>query len=215
MKKRKSPAKGGSIRVLVADDHVVVREGLVALIGRQDDMTVIAEAANGIDAVAAWREHRPDVTLVDLQMPELDGAGAIEKIIGTDSASRIVVLTTFDGDEDIYRGIRAGAKAYLLKDARREELLECIRAVHRGETCIPSAIAAKLADRLHGEPLTARELDVLSLLAEGKTNKEIGMALDIGEGTVKTHVKSILSKLNATSRTEAAKVATRRGLLRR
>lgn len=215
MKKSKAPAKSGSIRVLVADDHVVVREGLVALIGRQDDMTVIAEAANGIEAVAAWREHRPDVTLVDLQMPELDGAGAIEQIISTAPAARIVVLTTFDGDEDIYRGIRAGAKAYLLKDARREELLDCIRAVHCGETCIPSAIAAKLANRLHGEPLTARELDVLSSLAEGRTNKEIGMALDIGEGTVKTHVKSILSKLDATSRTEAAKVATRRGLLRR
>ena len=176
-------------------------------------MTVVAEAANGRQAVDLWKQHRPDVTLLDLQMPELDGVGAITEIRAFEPAARIIVLTTFDGDEDIYRAIRAGARAYLLKDVPREGLMECVRRVHGGKTVVPPELAAKLAERLSGESLSARELEVLKLLAEGRSNKEIGNSLFISEGTVKTHAKSIFAKLNAISRTEAVATATRRGLI--
>ena len=142
------------IRVLIADDHSVVREGLVSLITRKADMTVVGEAGNGREAVDFWREHHPDVTLLDLRMPELDGVGAIKEIRSGDEKARIIVLTTFDGDEDIYRAIQAGAKGYLLKDAPREALMDCIRRVHAGETCVPVHLAAKLAQRVSGEALT-------------------------------------------------------------
>ena len=201
------------IRVLVADDHGVVREGLVSLIARKPDMAVVGEAANGREAVELWKQHRPDITLLDLRMPELDGVGAIGEIRAQDETAHIIVLTTFDGDEDIYRAIRAGAKGYLLKDAAREALMDCIRRVHQGETCIPPALAAKLADRIGGEALSEREIDVLKLMALGKSNKEIGSALFISEGTVKSHVKRIFAKLNVISRTEAVANATRRGLI--
>jgi DNA-binding NarL/FixJ family response regulator len=209
----KSAPRKTQIRVLVADDHGVVREGLVSLIGRKPDMTVVGEAANGREAVELWKQHRPDITLLDLRMPELDGVGAIGEIRAQDETAHIIVLTTFDGDEDIYRAIRAGAKGYLLKDAAREALMDCIRRVHQGETCIPPALAAKLADRVGGEALSEREIDVLKLMALGKSNKEIGSALFISEGTVKSHVKSIFAKLNVVSRTEAVANATRRGLI--
>jgi two-component system NarL family response regulator len=201
------------IRILIADDHSVVREGLVSLVKRKSDMTVVAEANNGREAVDLWKEHRPDVILLDLRMPELDGVGAIKEIRGLDDSAHIVVLTTFDGDEDIYRAIKAGAKGYLLKDTAREALMECIRRVHAGETCIPPTLAAKLADRVSGEALSAREIEVLQRVAAGKSNKEIGAELFISEGTVKTHVKSIFSKLDVVSRTEAVATASRRGLI--
>jgi DNA-binding NarL/FixJ family response regulator len=203
-----------AIRVLVADDHTVVRDGLVAIIKQEKDMDVVAETGDGHKAVELWKKHRPDVTLMDLRMPELDGVNAIYEIRAAEPNARVIVLTTFDGDEDIYRGMRAGAKSYLLKDVRREELFQCIREVHAGRTFVPPAIAAKLAERLPGEGLSPRESEVLKLLAEGKPNKLIGAALDISEVTVKSHVQAVFKKLNVLSRTEAIAVANRRGLLR-
>jgi DNA-binding NarL/FixJ family response regulator len=212
-KDRKNGKKRECICILIADDHSVVREGLVSLVKRKSDMTVVAEASNGREAVDLWKEHRPDVTLLDLRMPELDGVGAIKQIRELDDGAHIIVLTTFDGDEDIYRAIKAGAKGYLLKDTAREALMESIRRVHAGQTCIPPALAAKLAERVSGEALSAREIEVLQRIAAGKSNKEIGAELFISEGTVKTHVKSIFSKLDVVSRTEAVATATRRGLI--
>ena len=202
------------IRVLIADDHVTVLEGLAAIIGRQPDMMVVAEAADGQEAVDLWTEHHPDVTLLDLRMPTLDGVGVIENIRKQDASARVIVLTTYDSDTEILRAIKAGTKAYLLKDARREELLDCIRRVNRGETCIPASLAEKLAAGLSSESLTGRELNVLELLAQGKSNKEIGVNLYISETTVKSHLRSIFRKLNVLSRTEAITVASRRGLIR-
>ena len=201
------------IRIMIADDHAVILEGLVAIINRQADMTVIAQASNGQEAVEQWGRHRPDVTLLDLRMPILDGMGVINTIRRGDSSVRIIVLTTYDTDEDIYRAIKAGAKAYLLKDAGREVLLDCIRKVHAGETCLSAAVAAKLAGRLSGDSPTAREMEVLSFLAQGKSNKEIGESLFISEMTVKSHLKSISAKLNVVGRTEVITEALRRGLI--
>ncbi len=212
--KRKSrSARSAPIQLLIADDHTVVRDGLVAIIKQQEDMEVVAEIGDGRQAVEQWKLHRPDVTLMDLQMPALDGVNAIYQIRAADPNARIIILTTFDGDEDIYRGMRAGAKSYLLKDARREELFQCIREVHAGRTFLPPAVAAKLAERLPAEELTPRELEVLRLLAEGKPNKLIGADLGITEVTVKSHAQSLFRKLNVLSRTEAIAVANRRGLL--
>lgn len=202
------------IRVLIADDHVTVLEGLAAIIGRQPDMTVVAEAANGREAVDLWLEHRPDVGLLDLRMPELDGVGALEFIRSRHANARVIVLTTYDTDQEIQRAIKAGARAYLLKDTRREELLDCIRRVHRGETCIPAPLVAKLAASMSNESLTGRELNVLELLAKGWSNKEIGANLCISETTVKSHLRSIFAKLNVLSRTEALTIANKRGLIR-
>jgi len=213
MEGEKDAKKKTSIRILIADDHTVVREGLVSLVKRKPDMSVVAEATNGREAVDLWKKHHPDISLLDLRMPELDGVGAIKEIRELDANAHIVVLTTFDGDEDIYRAIKAGAKAYLLKDTAREALMECIRKVHAGETCIPPMLAAKLAERVSGEALSAREIEVLQRIAAGRSNKEIGAELFISEGTVKTHVKSIFSKLDVVSRTEAVATATRRGLI--
>ena len=201
------------IRVLIADDHITVLEGLVAIIGRQADMTVVAKACNGRDAVALWREFKPDVTLLDLRMPVLDGLGAIEEIRRHDYSARIVVLTTFDTDEDISKAISAGAKGYLLKDSTSDVLLECIRKVRAGETNISPSMVAKLAAGLSYDPLTCRELEVLSLLALGLSNKEIAAKLSISEATVKTHMRAIFGKLNVLSRTGAVTEASRRGLI--
>jgi two-component system NarL family response regulator len=211
---KSSAVQTDKIRVLIADDHVTVLEGLAAIIGRQPDMMVVAEAADGQEAVDLWTEHRPDVTLLDLRMPTLDGVGVIENIRKQDASARVIVLTTYDSDTEILRAIKAGTKAYLLKDARREELLDCIRRVNRGETCIPASLAEKLAAGLSSESLTGRELNVLELLAQGKSNKEIGVNLYISETTVKSHLRSIFRKLNVLSRTEAITVASRRGLIR-
>ncbi|HEY5706818.1 MAG TPA: response regulator transcription factor [Terrimicrobiaceae bacterium] len=201
------------IRVVIADDHVTVLEGLEAIIGRQPDMEVVAHAADGEEAVAQWTTCRPDVALLDLRMPKLSGVGAIEKIRSQDASARLIVLTTYDTDNDILQAIRAGAKAYLLKDSPREELLDCIRRVYRGETCITASVVEKLAAGLSSESLTARELDVLTLLAQGLSNKEIGARLFVTETTVKSHLRAIFSKLNVLSRTEAVTIANKRGLI--
>jgi two-component system NarL family response regulator len=211
--KPQAGAQANRIRVLIADDHVTVLEGLAAIIGRQADMKVVAQAANGREAVDLWQKHRPDVTLLDLRMPSLDGVGAIIEIRRERPSARVIVLTTFDSDNEIARAIKAGARGYLLKDARREELLDCIRKVDAGETFFPPALTAKLAESMSSEPLTGRELDVLTLLAKGKSNKEIGRHLFITETTVKSHLRSIFSKLNVLSRTEAITTASRRGLV--
>jgi DNA-binding NarL/FixJ family response regulator len=209
-----SGATGGKkIRLLIADDHALVREGLAATIGRQRDMVVAGQAANGREAIELWKESRPDIALVDLRMPEGNGVIVIREIRDLDPSARIIIQTTYDTDEEIYQAIRAGAKGYLLKDAPLEELFDSIRKVHAGETCIPPALGAKLASRMSGEALTGREIDVLKLLARGRSNKEIGTDLFISETTVKTHVRSIFSKLNVMSRTEAIAAANKRGLI--
>jgi len=212
-KKKAITAKKKPIRLLIADDHSVVREGLVSLVKRKSDIVVVAEASNGREAVDLWKQHGPDVTLLDLRMPELDGVGAIEEIRELDENAQIVVLTTYDGDEDIYRAIKAGAKAYLLKDTARDALVDTVRRVHAGETYLPPPLAAKLAERVSGAALSQREMEVLHGMAAGKSNKEIGAELFISDGTVKTHVKSIFTKLDVVSRTEAVATATRRGLI--
>jgi two-component system NarL family response regulator len=209
-----SIAASPQIRVLLAEDHVVVRNGLAAIINQEKDMRVVAEAGEGGEAVELWKKHRPDVTLMDLRMPGLSGANAIYEIHEMHRDVRIIVLTTFDGDEDIYRAIRAGAKAYLLKDVKREDLFHCIREVHAGRFVLSPAVAAKLAGRQSFDELTARELEVLKLLAEGKPNKIVASTLSIAEVTVKSHVRAIFTKLNVLSRTEAIAVASRSGLIR-
>jgi two-component system NarL family response regulator len=208
-----SPLQMEKIRVLIADDHVTVLEGLAAIIGRQADMMVAAEASNGQEAVEMWEKFRPDVALLDLRVPVLDGVAAIQKIRGLDASARVIVLTTYDTDNEILRAIKAGAKAYLLKDLPREELVDCIRKVHRGDTCITPSLVEKLAAGLSSAPLTGRELDVLTLLADGMSNKEIGARLFITETTVKSHLRAIFSKLDVLSRTEAVTAANRRGLI--
>jgi DNA-binding NarL/FixJ family response regulator len=209
---RKTAARD-KIRLLIADDHALILEGLAATIGRQDDMTVVAKANNGREAVDLWTAHRPDVSLLDLRMPKLNGVGVIREVRDLDVSARVIVHTTYDTDEEIYQAVRAGAKAYLLKDAPLEELLDAIRKVHAGETCIPPALGAKLASRMSGDALTGREIDVLKLLARGRSNKEIGTDLFISETTVKTHVRSIFTKLSVMSRTEAIAAANQRGLI--
>ena len=202
-----------SIRLLIADDHAIVRDGLAAMMEQHDDMTVVGEASNGREAVERFQTLRPDVTLMDLRMPDMDGVEAIITIREVFPDARILVLTTYDGDEDIYRGLRAGAKGYLLKDAGRDRLLDAIRAVHAGRTHIAPDIAAKLAERMSGPELTAREREVLHLLAKGGSNQEIGATLFITESTVKTHINSILTKLQVPDRTQAVTTALRRGLV--
>jgi DNA-binding NarL/FixJ family response regulator len=201
------------ITILIADDHEIVRDGMSAIIGNWTDMEVVACAKDGREAVEQWEARRPDITLLDLRMPEMDGVGAIRQIRQRDPQARIIVLTTFDDDENIYQGMTAGAKAYLLKDASREEILDCIHRVHRGEVCLPPSIAGKLAGRLSRVELTERELTVLAAIARGQRNKEIAASLFITETTVKTHLRNIFAKLNVLSRTEAIATATRQGLL--
>jgi two-component system NarL family response regulator len=201
-------------RILIADDHVTVREGLAAILSRQPDMVVVDQASNGREAVAMFRQHRPAVTLLDLRMPLLDGIGAIGEIRAEDPAARILVLTTFDTDVEIAGAIKAGAAGYLLKDAPRETLVDTVRRIHAGQTCIPAELVAKLAATLTAEELTVREQDVLRLVARGRSNKEIAANLSITETTVKSHVRSIFSKLRVLSRTEAIAAASRRGLVK-
>ncbi|MEO8158806.1 MAG: response regulator transcription factor [Betaproteobacteria bacterium] len=204
----------GRIRVLIAEDHVLVRRGLAAIINMEEDVTVVGEAADGEEAIEQWRRLRPDVVLMDLRMPRLEGVGAIKRIRAEDPRAAIIVLTTFDHDEDIYAGLRAGAKAYLLKDVQPEELFSCIRAVHAGEAYLQPKVAAKLVQRVQEHKLTEREEQILKLLAEGKSNRAIGQALHITESTVKSHLKSLFVKLDATSRAEAIALAARRGLVK-
>jgi len=206
-------ANPGRIRVLVADDHPIVREGIVALVGRQAEMAVVAEASDGRQAIDLYRRERPDVALFDLRMPFTDGVAATIAVRSEFPDARIVILTTYDNDEDIYSALRAGAQAYLLKDAPREELLTAIRNVVAGRRHIPPHVAARLAERVGVTDLTPRELEVLRQIVRGKSNKEIGDTLIITEGTVKGHVNNILSKLGVTDRTQAALAAVRRGLV--
>lgn len=202
-----------TISVLIADDHPVVRMGLAGAVNAQPELKLVGEAADGREACRLYVECRPDVVLMDLRMPGMDGVTAIETIRAGDMQARIVILTTFDGEEDIWRGLRAGAKAYLLKDSPREEIVECIRAAARGQKYLPRDVAAKLAERMDGETLSRREVEVLGLVARGQSNKEIARATGITEGTVKFHVTSIMAKLRAKSRTEAVALAARRGLI--
>jgi len=201
------------IRILIADDHAVVLEGLTAMIGRQTDMKVVGQANNGEDAVARWIRLRPDISLLDLRMPALDAVGVMNRIREEDSSARVIVLTTFNTDEDIYRAIRAGAKGYLLKDAPRETLLDCIRKVYAGETCLSAELASKLAGRVSSVPLSDREMDVLTLVVRGKGTREIGTSLFIGETTVKSHLKNISGKLGVIGRAEMITESLRRGLV--
>jgi len=201
-----------NIRVLIADDHPVMRTGLSLMLKYEPDMEAVAEASNGREALALFRLHRPDVTLMDLRMPDMDGAEATTTIRAEFPSARIILLTTYDGDEDIYRGLRAGARAYLLKDAPCEELLETIRVVHAGQKRITLEVGAKLAERMEGPELTEREREVLGLMAKGMSNQEIGAALFITEGTVKFHINHILTKLEVTDRTQAVIAALKRGL---
>lgn len=207
------PVPSNPIRIIVADDHVTVREGLTAILGRQSDMQVVAEAANGGEAVERWFEHSPDVLLLDLRMPVLDGISVIGRIRAAAPGARIVVLTTFETDNEISGAIKGGAKGYLLKDAPREVLVKTIRQVHAGETCIPADMVARLIAGITSEGLTDRELEVLKLVARGLSNKEVAAALTISETTVKTHLRAIFAKLGVLSRTEAIATASRRGLV--
>ena len=200
--------------MLIAEDQALVRRGLAAIINMEEDVTVVGEAGNGEEAIEQWRRLRPDVVLMDLRMPRLEGVEAIKRIRAEDPKAGIIVLTTFDHDEDIYAGLRAGAKAYLLKDVQPEELFGCIRAVHAGEAYLQPKIAAKLVQRVQEQQLTEREEQILKLLAEGKSNRAIGQALHITESTVKSHLKSLFVKLDATSRAEAIALAARRGLVK-
>jgi DNA-binding NarL/FixJ family response regulator len=201
------------IRVLVADDHPVVAQGLVALLECEADITVVGQAYDGCQAVEQFHQHQPDVTLMDLRMPLMDGVAAITAICTLVDDARIIVLTTYDSDEDIYRGLRAGAKGYLLKDAEPDELLVAIRTVHSGKTYIPPDIGAKLAERLSNPQLSDRELEVVRLMVAGKSTQEMSTALSIAESTVKFHVNNILSKLGVSDRTQAIVAALKRGIV--
>ena len=201
-------------RVLVVDDHALLRTGVANIINQEPDLAVVAEAANGRDAVAAFEAHRPDVVLMDLRMPEMEGVEAVRRIREVDPQARVIVLTTYDADEDIARALKAGAKAYILKDIAAAALVACVRDVLAGKTYLAPTAAAKLAERVTQVQLTPRELSALRHLANGQSNKEIAASLAIAERTVKTHLGHLFEKLGVTSRTEAVKVANRRGLVR-
>jgi DNA-binding NarL/FixJ family response regulator len=202
-----------TIRVLIVEDHHVVRQGLVSLLNVVEGMEVVGEAADGVEAIAQYRKHQPDITLIDLRLPRMSGVDAIQRIRLESPQARFIVLTTYDGDEDIYRALKVGAKAYLLKGMTTEELITAIHAVHSGKSHIPQVIAEKLAERMGVEELTPREMDVLEQIVSGKSNKEIADELGVSEATVKTHINSLLGKLGVTDRTQAATAAIRRGLV--
>jgi DNA-binding NarL/FixJ family response regulator len=195
------------------DDHPLLRKGIAALVNAEADMKLIAEAANGEEAIEAFRSHRPDVTLMDLQMPTVDGLEAIGRIRDEFPDARIIVLTTYTGDAQVLRALRAGARAYILKGHVHKELLETIRAVHAGQKRIPPDIAAELAEHAMDDELSEREIDVLRLVAAGNGNKQIADQLSIGEATVKSHVSNILSKLGANDRSHAVTIGLKRGII--
>jgi DNA-binding NarL/FixJ family response regulator len=201
------------IRVLTVDDHSLLRKGIAALVNAEPDMKLIAEASNGQEAIESFRLHRPDVTLMDIQMPDFNGIEAINRIQSEFPDARIIVLTTYTGDAQVVKALRAGARAYILKGHVHRELLETIRAVHAGQKKIPPDIAAELADHLADDELTQREIDVLRLIAAGNSNKLIADHLSIGEATVKSHVTNILSKLSANDRAHAVTIALKRGII--
>lgn len=200
--------------VLVVDDHALVRTGVVNIISHEADLRVVAEASNGVEAVDAYARHRPDVTLLDLRMPVMEGVEAVRRIRDLDSNARVIILTTYDTDEDITRALKAGAKAFVLKDISADDLIACIHDVLAGKTYLAPAAAAKLAEGVARVQVTPRELSTLRLMADGKSNKEIANTLGISERTVKTHLGHLFEKLGVTSRTEAIRVASRRGLVR-
>lgn len=202
------------IRVLIAEDQHIVRHGLALIFSQAASVEVVAQAATGREAVQLFDTHRPDVTLLDLQMPVLDGVGATREILARAPDARILILTTFDGDADIHRALTAGAKGYLLKDATSETLLDAVQQIAAGNAYLSPVIASRLMSRMRSPELTEREVQVLEQMADGKSNREIGAALFIAEGTVKLHVNSLFGKLGVTSRVEAVTVALRRGLVR-
>jgi two-component system, NarL family, response regulator len=201
------------IRIMFVDDHPIVREGLTALLSRQEDMTVIAEAEDGQQALLFHRQHRPDVTLMDITLPGMGGIEAIGAIRQEFPEARIIVLTLHDGDEDIYRALAAGARAYLMKDTLRRELLDAIRAVHAGQRYISPVVASHLAEHIVRVALTPRELEVLALIVKGRSNKEIAAELHTADGTVRIQVSSVLAKLGVADRTQAAIAAIQRGIV--
>jgi two-component system NarL family response regulator len=201
------------ISVLCVDDHRIVREGIVAVIGRQPDMTVTGTAANGLQAVEAFLQSPPDVTLMDLQLPVLSGLEAIRRIRIVDAHAKIVVLTTYHGDEDVHQALAAGASTYLLKEAVLDDLADVVRAVHNGARPLPDDVQRILASRANLSQLTAREVEVIELIAQGLRNREVGHALGITEETTKVHVRNIMDKLNVQDRTEAVTMALRRGII--
>lgn len=201
------------IRVLSVDDHALLREGIASLIATQPDIKVVAEASNGREAVELFRQHRPDITLMDLQMPEMSGIDALGAIRAEFPDARIIVLTTYKGDVQVMRALQAGARAYLLKSLMRKDLLDTIRAVHAGEKRMSPAVAQEIAEHATDDTLTLREIDVVRLIAVGKGNKEIAAQLSVTEETVKAHIRNILGKLNANDRTHAVTIAIKRGII--
>jgi two-component system NarL family response regulator len=202
------------VSVLVADDHPVVREGLVSLLSRQPDMYIVAQACNGREAIDKFVAHQPDVALLDLRMPLMDGVDAVMSICEKHPAARIIIITSYQNEQDVYRALRGGALGFILKDSTPDELATCVRSVARWETWIPPQVGAMLARRVAERELTRREADVLGLVAEGKSNKEIGVAFDISEATVKVHITHLLDKLGVSGRAEAINVAVKKGLVR-
>ena len=201
------------IRIMVVDDHFVVRMGLTGSVNVEPDMTVDAEASTGEQAIAAYRQHRPDIVLMDLKLPGMSGVEATKAICEEFPGASIIMLSTHDGEEDIYRSLQAGARAYVLKTVERQELINTIRSVHAGERCISPAVGARLAERMTHPDLTARELEVLQLIVKGRSNKEIASDLLIAEVTVKLHVGHILTKLSVNDRTQATTTALQRGIV--
>jgi DNA-binding NarL/FixJ family response regulator len=206
-------AASGPIRILVVDDHALLREGIAALLDGQSDMTLVAECSNGREAIQAFRTHRPDVTLMDLQMPEMGGVDAISAIRGESPDARVIVLTTYSGDVQVLRALQAGARAYLLKNMVYKELIDTIRAVHAGKKTLSAQASYELAEHATDDPLTKAEIDVLRLIAAGNANKQIADQLLITEETVKGRVRNILSKLGANDRTHAAMIGLKRGII--
>jgi len=207
-------ASQDKIRVLVADDHPVVRQGVIANVKPQRDMMVVAEAGDGVEALALIKEHSPDVVMLDLRMPGMDGLDVIAEVNNAKLESKVIIMTTFESEEDVHRAMKAGARGYLLKDSSQEEILDAIRRVSLGETYLPARIVQKVAEGMRKPELSPREIEVLQWVAAGKSNKEIGTQLFIAEGTVKTHVKNLLEKLSVVGRTGAIREAVRRGLVR-
>jgi DNA-binding NarL/FixJ family response regulator len=201
------------IRILVVDDHPIFRQGIAGLLADQADMSLVAEAANGHEAIQQFRAHRPDITLMDLQMPEMNGLGAMLAIRSEFSEARIIVLTTYTGDIQVLRALKAGARAYLLKNLLYKELLETIRAVHAGKKSLSPEVSYELAEHATDDALTGGEVDVLRLIAAGNANKQIAAQLSVTEDTVKGRVKNILSKLGANDRTQAAMIGLKRGII--
>jgi len=201
------------IRILIVDDHYLLRIGLATSVNSEADMGIVAEAGTGAQAVELYRKHRPDLVLMDLRLPDMDGVETTKAIVGEFKDAKVVMISSYEGHDDIYRALQAGARSYLPKGTSRSELLQAIRAVHAGENYLPPAVAARVVERMRAPELSARESEVLEFVVKGRTNKEIAQALNITEITVKNHVSGILSKLNASDRTQASTIAIQRGIV--